>query len=230
MDIYKMFHDTLQLVIDSILQNVKPLNDHTVRQKITLVRSWPDHKQQLAIISKYESISSDERVKSEKYRILLQCGDEIVNKLRETMIAKEIDKLTVNIDFSKLTPESFQDVVEEEDLTNFTWSLLGGKLCKELEYIIRSIQSEFAYEELITDGSECSKMRISNKKKKKMKRLNLREELEKKIPEECAICMENIADFAFIPCGHNVACTDCAKTWLKKHNTCPWCRGLVQIF
>ena len=37
---------------------------------------------------------------------------------------------------------------------------------------------------------------------------------------ECAICMDNIADIVFIPCGHVCACSICAA----KMGKCPYCR------
>ena len=39
----------------------------------------------------------------------------------------------------------------------------------------------------------------------------------------CSICMDKSIDSAFIPCGHQAACIDCARR-LHGHGPCPVCR------
>ena len=47
---------------------------------------------------------------------------------------------------------------------------------------------------------------------------------------QCAICMQNEANAAIIPCGHTVACVRC----LEKCDKCPVCRrgirSLLRIY
>ncbi len=40
----------------------------------------------------------------------------------------------------------------------------------------------------------------------------------------CSICMDNTIDSAFIPCGHQAACIECAR---RLHGPCPICREAI---
>jgi len=50
----------------------------------------------------------------------------------------------------------------------------------------------------------------------------------------CCICIDKEVTHAFLPCGHNCACLDCAQYLAAHESTCPICRrhieGQVQIF
>lgn len=48
-------------------------------------------------------------------------------------------------------------------------------------------------------------------------------ELKEAIPTPCSICLDNINDCTFIPCGHLCTCMSCAK----QVTTCPLCRGVI---
>jgi hypothetical protein len=46
---------------------------------------------------------------------------------------------------------------------------------------------------------------------------------------ECSLCLENIADVLFQPCGCMSLCSICAAGWQKTKPgiTCPTCRAIV---
>jgi len=52
----------------------------------------------------------------------------------------------------------------------------------------------------------------------------IRENEELKEQLLCKICMDNDADVVFLPCGHMVACTTCARALRK----CAVCRALIK--
>jgi len=52
----------------------------------------------------------------------------------------------------------------------------------------------------------------------------VRENEELKSQLQCKICMDNDADVVFLPCGHMVACTTCARALRK----CAVCRALIK--
>lgn len=43
----------------------------------------------------------------------------------------------------------------------------------------------------------------------------------------CKVCLDEIADTAFTPCGHKVTCEDCADTIKRTTSKCPMCRRYV---
>lgn len=49
-------------------------------------------------------------------------------------------------------------------------------------------------------------------------------ELKEAIPTPCSICLDNINDCTFIPCGHLCTCMSCAK----QVTTCPLCRRVIK--
>lgn len=48
---------------------------------------------------------------------------------------------------------------------------------------------------------------------------------EKSNTNECAICMNNIINTVFYPCGHNCTCYECSIRFITK--PCPICRQKV---
>lgn len=44
----------------------------------------------------------------------------------------------------------------------------------------------------------------------------------------CIVCMEKERCVTLVPCGHRIACLDCAKAWYRKKGTCPYCGGTIQ--
>jgi len=52
----------------------------------------------------------------------------------------------------------------------------------------------------------------------------IRENEEMKQQLLCKICMDNDADVVFLPCGHMIACTTCARALRK----CAVCRALIK--
>ena len=60
--------------------------------------------------------------------------------------------------------------------------------------------------------------------KKKMVKKDIQQEV-----EECIICLDAARDYSFQPCGHRVACSDCAKAFMQRSQTCPWCRARMIV-
>jgi len=44
---------------------------------------------------------------------------------------------------------------------------------------------------------------------------------------ECIVCMDSVRHVVFMPCGHFVACANCAE---KVDSQCPKCRGVIERF
>ena len=68
---------------------------------------------------------------------------------------------------------------------------------------------------------------------------------EKKVEEEqsapspvqqdlCVVCMDRVADYLVLPCGHQCGCKSCLAAQEKSHGTCPICTvkisGLIRVF
>ena len=49
-------------------------------------------------------------------------------------------------------------------------------------------------------------------------------------PYECPICkVDDMKEYVETPCGHKY-CQECIKSWMKKNNSCPYCRaGLPKV-
>lgn len=45
---------------------------------------------------------------------------------------------------------------------------------------------------------------------------------------ECVICQDESVGYRYEPCGHEVACKECAKAYWLKSASCPWCRAEVK--
>jgi hypothetical protein len=48
--------------------------------------------------------------------------------------------------------------------------------------------------------------------------------------KECSICLHNLRDVIYMPCGHIVACRECAIRWKSQNETCPICRTTITSF
>ncbi len=46
-----------------------------------------------------------------------------------------------------------------------------------------------------------------------------------KLGQQCMICWEGRAEFAFIPCGHKILCGGCARKFTTRRQKCPVCRA-----
>lgn len=62
---------------------------------------------------------------------------------------------------------------------------------------------------------------------------------ESKDEDECLVCTQRLCDIdgctkneheepLRLPCGHVIG-TDCAATWFKEHNSCPYCRAELYL-
>ena len=47
---------------------------------------------------------------------------------------------------------------------------------------------------------------------------------------ECTLCLHNLRDVIYKPCGHIVACSECATKWKSLNGTCPICRTKITSF
>jgi len=45
---------------------------------------------------------------------------------------------------------------------------------------------------------------------------------------KCGICLVADANTIFGPCGHQIACADCADEYRKEAQTCPYCQSVIQ--
>ena len=46
-------------------------------------------------------------------------------------------------------------------------------------------------------------------------------------PQKCCVCIDEDSDTAFLPCGHMVACANCAAIAHAVTPRCPTCRGVT---
>ena len=46
----------------------------------------------------------------------------------------------------------------------------------------------------------------------------------------CTICFTGTKSHAAVPCGHQFACKDCAEELRQQGQTCPMCRGKIDLF
>jgi hypothetical protein len=44
---------------------------------------------------------------------------------------------------------------------------------------------------------------------------------------ECKICLNEISNIAFIPCGHTISCNKCSEIIIKSTKKCPLCRSHI---
>jgi len=83
---------------------------------------------------------------------------------------------------------------------------------------------------------EIEKSKKNEEVERKLKEMdeekeNLKKELLKKAEENlCIICEEQTINMCFVPCGHQIICSDCsAKQEAKNDNVCPNCRALITL-
>ena len=79
-------------------------------------------------------------------------------------------------------------------------------------------QVHAASRDLLRSEAEASATRTSKDKHQQIRTAPQQEQM------ECVICQDDVADFAYTPCEHKVACLSCAQQFWQKSHTCPWCR------
>lgn len=47
---------------------------------------------------------------------------------------------------------------------------------------------------------------------------------------DCVVCMDNVKNTVFVPCGHCLCCTACAEVVLRKNGTCPVCSTYIDSY
>ena len=47
---------------------------------------------------------------------------------------------------------------------------------------------------------------------------------------DCIVCMDQVKNTVFIPCGHCLCCTACAEEVLKKNGKCPVCSTFIDSY
>lgn len=105
--------------------------------------------------------------------------------------------------------------------------LTHAHMLKEQEYLLGIREYEQLKRQATLDSEECKKR--SKKLKKELKRLQKAkaqapaQKPKEKEADECVVCMDGLAVFACVPCGHLCLCDDC-----KVLDKCPMCRVKVQ--
>jgi hypothetical protein len=46
--------------------------------------------------------------------------------------------------------------------------------------------------------------------------------------DECVVCLCNIPEMIFLPCGHQCVCKDCYEISIVKTDNCPMCRRKIE--
>lgn len=100
--------------------------------------------------------------------------------------------------------------------------------CRDLEDQLSQRDTEVKELQQLTEGLRAELSRCDEK------RNSLQEELDQAQRESrgpCVICLDEIAQYAVVPCGHLAICSQCC---LGESGTCPVCRrrsmGLLRIF
>lgn len=100
--------------------------------------------------------------------------------------------------------------------------------CRDLEDQLSQRDTEVKELQQLTEGLRAELSCCDEK------RNSLREELDQAQRESggpCVICLDEIAQYAVVPCGHLAICSQCC---LGESGTCPVCRrrsmGLLRIF
>lgn len=100
--------------------------------------------------------------------------------------------------------------------------------CRDLEDQLSQRDIEVKELQQLTEGLRAELLRCDET------RNSLREELDQVQRESggpCVICLDEIAQYAVVPCGHLAICSQCC---LGESGTCPVCRrrsmGLLRIF
>ena len=92
---------------------------------------------------------------------------------------------------------------------------------------LKNITGDTAEKNAATNGFHEIVTMITNKR---MESLSLNQNNSSKNPNECKICFDPKKDgtFAFVPCGHTVACEQCCKKILG--DSCPICRRVIHQY
>jgi hypothetical protein len=116
--------------------------------------------------------------------------------------------------------------------TRDEWGNSDQTLKSLLEEKMR-IRAEKAYEALkydIEEGEAKNQMVIPKKaKKKNYKQPKPAQPQDLPGPEQCTICADSIVTTVFSPCGHSVACNDCAQRIMSDTGKCPICRTSMKV-
>ncbi|MEE6496962.1 hypothetical protein FKM82_002546 [Ascaphus truei] len=78
---------------------------------------------------------------------------------------------------------------------------------------------------LVSDLLNAQAAQVENGEEKPKENESSVEEQLRQLQEEkiCKVCMDNVVSIVFIPCGHLVACTECAEAM----NKCPICNAII---
>eukprot|EP00971_Amphidinium_carterae_P204628 4060874-Amphidinium_carterae.1 len=72
-------------------------------------------------------------------------------------------------------------------------------------------------------GSVCQALNLYNRQKKFQEDMELKH-------KQCIICLDARRGAKFMPCGHSVACAECALELFKRGDPCPYCRSPIEQY